>query len=133
MPEKKTTKRKPLSEAMLIRYGRDWQVCYQARGKLGTQRVTAWVFGPASTFFCKVGDQAEIIMLPEKDACMGDQYHFTVDRTDQHGIPIERIGGATNVDAAIAVYEHFVTIYPYGVRLRNGARLMRMQDEENGK
>jgi len=130
MPEPRKTRRKPLTEPMLIRYGREWQVCYQARGTINYERVTAWVYGPDSTFFCKHGDQHEIIMLPEKDAFIGGQFPFVIDRVNGDGVPMEKLGGARNAGAAIAAYEYFKTIYSAGVRLCNGARLMRTQSED---
>lgn len=131
MSAAKLTKRRPLSQPMLVRHLSEWQVCYQARGMLDGKTVTAWVYGPDSRFFCLVNPDAEAIQLPWEEACIGDQYQWTVDRVDPQGTPIERLGGSVNVSAAIAVFDYFCGVYPRGVRLRNGARFMRQQGEDD--
>lgn len=129
MSENKLTKRKPLSEPMLIKHGGSWQVCYKAKGKLGNRTVTAWVYGPDSTFFCEEG-RGFAVQLPDDYSKVLDPYPFMVDRVDSKGIPMERLGGAANAIAADAMYEYLITRYPGGVRLRNGLRIMRDQSEE---
>ncbi|WP_119256275.1 hypothetical protein [Shinella zoogloeoides] len=132
MTEKSKTRRTPLTEPMLINYKGSWQVCYQARGTINYERVTAWVYGPDSIFFCRVGEQSEIIILPEKDKFFAGPFPFMVDRVDSNDVPIERLGGAHNAGAAIEIYNYLRPHYSSGLRLRNGIRVMKQQgkDEE---
>lgn len=127
------TKRKPLTEPMLVRHGKEWQVCYQARGTINCERVTAWVYGPESTFFCRVGEQNEIIMLPQKDMFFRGPFPILIDRVTPDGVPMEILGGAMNAGAAIEVFKYLKPQYSSGLRLMNGARLMLEQgdDEDN--
>ncbi|TAA54651.1 hypothetical protein [Shinella sp. JR1-6] len=129
MSENKPTKRKPLSEPMLIKHGKEWQVCYKAKGKLENRTVTAWVYGPESTFFCEEG-RGFVAQLPDNYSKVLDPFPFMVDRVDSKDVPMERLGGSANAIAAGAMYEYLITRYPGGVRLRNGIRIMRDQNEE---
>lgn len=129
MPEK-ATKRTPITEPMLIRKGKEWQVCYQARGTINYERVTAWVYGPDSVFFCRVGEQNEIIMLPQKDMHFRGAFPFLVDRIAPDGVPMEILGGSMDAGAARAMFNHLLPNYSRGLRMMHGARLMFLQDEE---
>lgn len=131
MPENRKTKRQPLTEPMLIRYKNEWQVCYQARGTINYERVTAWVYGPESTFFCRVGEQNEIIMLPKKDMSFMGPFTYMVDRVNPDGVPMEVLGGSKNAGAAIEIYKYLEPQYSSGLRLCNGARLMKKQGQED--
>lgn len=133
MSESRKTKRTPLTEPMLIRRGKEWQVCYQARGTINYERVTAWVYGPDSTFFCLLGEQNEIIMLPQKDMFFRGPYPYIVDRVNRDGVPMEILGGSLNAGAATEIYNYLKPSYSSGLRLMNGARVMIEQDEEQDR
>lgn len=133
MADSRPTKRKPISEPMLVRHGKRWQVCYQARGTINYERVTAWVYGDESIFFCKVGDQNEIIMLPQKDMFFRGPFAFLVDRVSTDGVPLEILAGSANAGAAVEAYKYLKPLYSSGLRLMNGARLMLEQGKDENE
>lgn len=88
------------------------------------------MYGEESIYFCRVGEQDEIIMLPQKDMYFRGAFAFVIDRVSPDGVPIEILGGATNAGAAIEIFKYLKPQYSSGLRLMNGARQMLSQEDE---
>lgn len=124
--------RTPVSRDMLIYFGDSWQVCYQARGSKEGKKITAWVYGPESRFFCEVGDETYRVDLPipMMTPFFDDQFNFTIVEIDDKGIRIDRLAGANNISVAIAAYETALTKTNRKIEMREGMRVVYRSDED---
>lgn len=124
--------RTPISGDMLICFGGRWQVCYQARGNKDGRKLTAWVYGPESRFFCEVGTETYRVDLPEPMASpfFDDQFNNTIVEVDENGIRTNRLAGANNISAAIAAYEALVAQIDRPIEMRQGMRVIRSTFEK---
>lgn len=125
--------RTPVTGDMLICFEGRWQVCYQARGKLDDRKITAWVYGKESTFFCEVGLELHRVNLPIPDVkpFFDDQFNYTVEEIDEHGVRTARLAGANNVSAAIAAYNELRSKTNRIIQMRQGMRFVRSSDKED--
>lgn len=124
--------RTPLTGDVLICFKGKWQVCYQARGKIDERRITAWVYGKESRFFCEVGSEQFRVNLPIPDTkpFFDDQFNYTIEEVDENDIRIHRIAGAGNVSIAIAAYQEAKIKMPDRIiQMRQGMRLVRRSDK----
>lgn len=124
--------RAPITGDMLVCAGGRWQVCYQARGKVEDRKITAWVYGPESRFFCEVGTEQYLIDLPQPNqtSFFDDQFSFSVEEVDGDGFRYSRLAGANSVTAATAAYDVLRRSSNRVIRIRQGFRLIRRSDQE---
>ena len=124
--------RTPITGDMLVCAGGRWQVCYQARGKVEDRKITAWVYGPESRFFCEVGTEQYLVDLPQpnQSSFFDDQFSFSVEEVDRDGFRYSRLAGANCVTAATAAYDSLRRSSNRVIRIRQGFRLIRKSDQE---
>lgn len=124
--------RTPITGDMLVCAGGRWQVCYQARGKVEDRKITAWVYGPESRFFCEVGTEQYLVDLPQPNqtSFFDDQFSFSVEEVDSDGFRYSRLAGANSVTAASAAYDVLRRSSNRVIRIRQGFRLIRRSDQE---
>lgn len=134
-PESRTNFRypTPITGDMLVCFGGRWQVCYQARGKVEDRKVTAWVYGPESRFFCEVGTEQYLVdlPLPHQTPFFDDQFYFSVEEVDSDGFRYSRLAGANSIAAANAAFEVLRRSSNRVIRMRQGFRLIRRSDQES--
>lgn len=125
--------RTPNTGDMLVCFGGRWQVCYQARGKVEDRKVTAWVYGPESRFFCEVGTEQYLVdlPLPHQTPFFDDQFNFSVEEVDSDGFRYSRLAGANSIAAANAAFEVLRRSSNRVIRMRQGFRLIRRSDQES--
>lgn len=126
----RTTTRKPLSDPMLVRCGTNWQVCYKARGSIDDRKVTAWVYGPASIFFCEVGKEDQVCDLPKPSLrpFFDDQFVHMIEELDENGTRLERLAGANDIIAANAAWQVITTNRRGILVMRDGSRVVRRRE-----
>lgn len=114
---------------MLVRYRGEWQVCYQAKGKLDGSSVLAWVYGPESLFFCLVGHAEELCELPQpnKVPFFDDPFLHVIEEVDGDGRRITRVAGADNIIAANTVWQVLITQRTGNLQMREGSRIIRQR------
>lgn len=112
---------------MLVQHAGEWQVCYQARGRLDGKPVTAWVYGPDSIFFCVAGQETMRCELPEPGAVpfFDDQFVNTIEEVNGQGRRMQRLAGANNIIAAHAAWQVLLTHSTGNLIMRDGASLIR--------
>lgn len=124
--------REHLTGDILVCFNGQWQVCYQARGKVDDRKLTAWVYGTESRFFCEVGTEQFRVNLPipDKNPFFDDQFNYMIEEVDENGIRIHRVAGSSNVSVAIAAYNEAKIKTPNRIiQMRQGMRLVRSSDK----
>ncbi|MDK4703914.1 hypothetical protein PH562_16810 [Rhizobium sp. CNPSo 4062] len=112
----------------LINFNGEWQVCSKARRGHGDRIV--WIYGKERIYFCDVGRESAIYVLPgsEKENFFGDRFNFSIDEVYvEDGRRKERLGGMNNVVAAQRAFTELLSHHSKTTRLqlRQGGFIMR--------
>ncbi|MBZ7921675.1 hypothetical protein LAC81_07755 [Ensifer adhaerens] len=122
------------SDLKLVRLKSEWQICFQAKGKLDGRPIIAWLRNSDGEFFCEVGKEHQIEDMPDIDRpnFFGDKFHHAIDETDDAGKRTRSLAGADNIRAARAAFDALVPQYSNRrLILREGARIVLVA--KNGK
>lgn len=115
------------SHLKLVLYKGDWQICFQANGKLDGRRLRAWLRNVDSQFVCEVGRECQVEHMPEAERLnfFGDRFHHAIDETDDAGKRTRSLAGADNIRAARAAFDALVPQYSTRrIILREGSRIL---------
>ncbi|MBD9539976.1 hypothetical protein IB276_10985 [Ensifer sp. ENS04] len=124
----RTVKHLPANHALkLVCLRGQWQICFQARGKLDGRQMSAWLREVDGAYFCEVGKECQVEDMPEvgQTNFFGDRFNLAIDETDDVGKRTRSLAGADNIRAARAAFEALVPEYANRrIILRDGARIL---------
>lgn len=115
------------SHLKLVLHKGDWQICFQANGKLDGRRIRAWLRNVDGQFVCEVGRECQVEDMPEAERLnfFGDRFHHAIDETDDAGKRTRSLAAADNIRAARAAFDALVPQYSTRrIVLREGSRIL---------
>jgi hypothetical protein len=115
----------------LVCYLGEWQVCSKARRLVEGEPRDVWIYGKERAFFCDVGSEEDIMLMPEpvKRNFFGDRFIHAIDELAPHETRAVKVAGANNPYAAAAAFEALLahTMPDRRLTLRDGGRIMRQE------